>query len=99
MPVTTSKLQLLSKSKHIYVEKNLNALVNIIRHSIQKAAEFEEVTDLLKEGVPPADTEKFAQTRRYPVTETERSNNWDEVHRCFMPAVYSPYSVIYRVVR
>lgn len=50
MPVTTSKLRRLVKSKHPYVEHNLDTVVTIIRHSIQNAADFEEVAQQLKEG-------------------------------------------------
>ncbi|XP_027359392.1 protein RRP6-like 2 isoform X2 [Abrus precatorius] len=48
MPLTTSKLRRLVKSKHPYVEHNLDTVVNIIRHSIQNAAAFEEDAQQLK---------------------------------------------------
>ncbi|KAK7315522.1 hypothetical protein VNO77_34072 [Canavalia gladiata] len=48
MPLTTSKLRRLVKSKHPYVEHNLDTVVNIIRHSIQNAAAFEEAAHQLK---------------------------------------------------
>lgn len=51
MPVTQNKLRRLMKSKHPYVEHNLDAVVNIIRHSIQNAAAFEVVAQQLKEGL------------------------------------------------
>lgn len=38
------------KSKHPYVEHNLDTVVSIIRHSIQNAAAFEEASQLLKEA-------------------------------------------------
>ncbi|GAB2273458.1 hypothetical protein Dimus_008251 [Dionaea muscipula] len=50
MPVTTGKLRQLVKSKLPYVERNLGSVVNIIRHSIQNAAEFQAVAEQLKEG-------------------------------------------------
>lgn len=50
MPLTSSKLRRLVKSKHPYVEHNLDAVVNIIRHSIQNAAAFEEAAQQLKEA-------------------------------------------------
>jgi carbonic anhydrase len=50
MPVTTSKLRRLVKSKHPYLEHNLDSVVNVIRHSIQNAAAFEVVAQQLKEG-------------------------------------------------
>ncbi|KAJ1393279.1 Ribonuclease H-like superfamily [Sesbania bispinosa] len=50
MPVTTTKLRRLVKSKHPYVEHNLDTVVNIIRNSIQNAAAFEEAAQQLKEG-------------------------------------------------
>ncbi|GMH28990.1 hypothetical protein Nepgr_030833 [Nepenthes gracilis] len=50
MPVTTSKLRRLVGSKHLYVDRNLGSIVNIVRHSIQNAAAFEAVAKQLKEG-------------------------------------------------
>ncbi|XP_050901233.1 protein RRP6-like 2 [Lathyrus oleraceus] len=50
MPVTTSKLRRLLKSKHPYVEHNLDTVVGIIRHSIQNADAFEATAQQLKEG-------------------------------------------------
>ncbi|KAL2335105.1 hypothetical protein Fmac_016318 [Flemingia macrophylla] len=50
MPLTTSKLRRLVKSKHPYVEHNLDSVVNIIRHSIQNASAFEEAAQQLKEA-------------------------------------------------
>ncbi|RDX95637.1 Protein RRP6-like 2, partial [Mucuna pruriens] len=50
MPLNTSKLRRLVKSKHPYVEHNLDTVVNIIRHSIQNAAAFEEAVQQLKEA-------------------------------------------------
>lgn len=48
MPVTTSKLRHVLKSKHPYIERNLGSVVSIIRHSIQNAAAFEAVVEHLK---------------------------------------------------
>ncbi|KAK7380775.1 hypothetical protein VNO78_33294 [Psophocarpus tetragonolobus] len=50
MPITTSKLRRLVKSKHPYVEHNLDTVVSIIRHSIQNSATFEEAAQQLKEA-------------------------------------------------
>lgn len=50
MPVTSSKLRRLVRSKHPYVEHNLDTVVNIIRHSMQNAAAFEVAAQQLKEG-------------------------------------------------
>lgn len=50
MPVTTSKLRRLLKSKHPYVERNLGPVVNIIKHSILNAAAFDAAAQHLKEG-------------------------------------------------
>ncbi|KAL9259669.1 RRP6-like 2-like protein [Drosera capensis] len=50
MPVTTSKLRQLVWSKLPYVERNLGSVVNIIRHSIQNASEFEAIAKKLYES-------------------------------------------------
>lgn len=50
MPVTTSKLRRLLKSKHPYIERNLDTVVNIVRHSMQNAFAFEAAAQHLKEG-------------------------------------------------
>ncbi|KAL4576823.1 hypothetical protein LXL04_012923 [Taraxacum kok-saghyz] len=49
MPVTSSKLRHVMKSKHPYIERNLGSVVGIIRHSMQNAAAFEPVAKKLKE--------------------------------------------------
>ncbi|KAI3443386.1 hypothetical protein Pfo_000051 [Paulownia fortunei] len=49
MPLTTSQLRRVLKSKHPYIERNLGSVVSIIRHSIQNAAAFEEASKYLKE--------------------------------------------------
>ena len=48
MPLTTSKLRRSVKSKHPYIECNLDTVVSIIRNSIQNAAAFEEAAQQLK---------------------------------------------------
>ncbi|KAK6942465.1 Exosome-associated factor Rrp6, N-terminal [Dillenia turbinata] len=48
MPVTTSMLRRLLKTKHPYVERNLGQVVSIIRLAIQNAAAFEDVAQQLK---------------------------------------------------
>jgi exosome complex exonuclease RRP6 len=50
MPVTTNKLRRLVKTKHPYLEHNLDSVVTVIRHSIQNAAAFEAAAQQLKEG-------------------------------------------------
>ncbi|KAJ8763149.1 hypothetical protein K2173_025534 [Erythroxylum novogranatense] len=50
MPVTTSKLRKLLRSKHPFLERNLGSIVSIIRHSMQNASAFEAAAQLLKEG-------------------------------------------------
>ncbi|MED6145326.1 hypothetical protein PIB30_024079 [Stylosanthes scabra] len=49
MPLTTSKLRRLVKSKHPYIEHNLDTVVSIIRNSLQNAAAFEEAALQLKQ--------------------------------------------------
>ncbi|XP_016500633.2 protein RRP6-like 2 [Nicotiana tabacum] len=49
MPLTTSKLKRSMKSKHPYVERNLGAVVSIIRQSVQNSAAYEAAVELLKE--------------------------------------------------
>nr|KYP65283.1 Exosome component 10 [Cajanus cajan] len=62
MPLTTSKLRRLVKSKHPYVEHNLDAVVNIIRHSIQNAAAFEEAAQQLKEAQAATESSQHQDT-------------------------------------
>ncbi|KAA8518370.1 hypothetical protein F0562_015747 [Nyssa sinensis] len=50
MPVTANRLRRLLRSKHPFVECNLNSVVSIIRHSIQNAAAFEAAATHLKES-------------------------------------------------
>ncbi|PWA63972.1 ribonuclease D, Exosome-associated factor Rrp6 [Artemisia annua] len=49
MPVTPGKLRHVLKARHPYIERNLGAVVGIIRHSMQNAAAFEPVAQKLKE--------------------------------------------------
>ncbi|KAF9616938.1 hypothetical protein IFM89_033008 [Coptis chinensis] len=49
MPVTVSKLRRLVKSKHPYVEVNLDSIVDIIKSSIRNGAAFESVAQQLQE--------------------------------------------------
>lgn len=51
MPVTTSNLRRLvaERSRLPYVERNHDIVINIVRHSMQKAAAFEEAALHLKE--------------------------------------------------
>ncbi|KAE8710995.1 Polynucleotidyl transferase [Hibiscus syriacus] len=50
MPVTAYKLRRLLKSKHPYVERNLDVLVSIIRQSMQNVVAFEAAAQQLKMG-------------------------------------------------
>ncbi|KAI4350323.1 hypothetical protein L6164_004789 [Bauhinia variegata] len=50
MPVTTSKLRRLVKTKHPYLERSLDTVVSIIRHSMLNASAFEAAAQHLKEG-------------------------------------------------
>lgn len=49
MPVTPGKLRHVLKARHPYIERNLGAVVGIIRHSMQNAVAFEPVAQKLKE--------------------------------------------------
>nr|XP_043632730.1 protein RRP6-like 2 [Erigeron canadensis] len=49
MPVTSAKLRHLLKSRYPYIERNLGAVIGIIRHSMQNATAFESVAKKLKE--------------------------------------------------
>ncbi|KAK4339079.1 hypothetical protein RND71_040541 [Anisodus tanguticus] len=49
MPLTTNKLKRSMKSKHPYVERNLAAVVSIIRYSVQNSAAYEAAVEDLKE--------------------------------------------------
>ncbi|KAE9619820.1 hypothetical protein Lal_00040436 [Lupinus albus] len=62
MPVTTTKLRRLVKSKHPFVERNLDTVLNIIKHSIQNAAAFEEAALQLKEGNASTESSQHQDT-------------------------------------
>lgn len=49
MPLTTSNLHRLVKSKHQYIDRNLGSVVSIIRHSIQNAPAYEAIAEQLRE--------------------------------------------------
>ncbi|KFK35633.1 hypothetical protein AALP_AA4G016400 [Arabis alpina] len=49
MPINVGKLRRLLKSKHIYIDRNIDAVVSVIRRSMQNAAAFEPVVQSLKE--------------------------------------------------
>lgn len=50
MPVIISNLRrIVGRTKHPYVERSLDVIVNIVRHSMQNAAAFEEAALRLKE--------------------------------------------------
>uniref|UniRef100_A0A6N2M9N8 Uncharacterized protein n=1 Tax=Salix viminalis TaxID=40686 RepID=A0A6N2M9N8_SALVM len=49
MPVTSSQLRRLMKSKHSYIERHLSSAVSIIRHSMQTSAAFEATVQHLKD--------------------------------------------------
>ncbi|KAJ8573993.1 hypothetical protein K7X08_010504 [Anisodus acutangulus] len=49
MPLTTNKLKRSMKSKHPYVERNLAAVVSIIKYSVQNSAAYEAAVEHLKE--------------------------------------------------
>ncbi|XP_010550642.1 PREDICTED: protein RRP6-like 2 isoform X2 [Tarenaya hassleriana] len=50
MPVTTSKLRRLLKSRHLYIERNIDSVISVIRQSMQNASAFEATVQSLKEG-------------------------------------------------
>lgn len=49
MPVTPANLRHVLKARHPYIERNLGAVVSIIRHSMQNTVAFEPVAKKLKE--------------------------------------------------
>lgn len=49
MPINVGKLRRLLKSKHLYIERNIDAVISVIRRSMQNAAAFEPVVQSLKE--------------------------------------------------
>ncbi|CAN6477589.1 unnamed protein product [Victoria cruziana] len=50
MPVTSSSLRRIIKSKHTLVEHNLGAVVQVIKSSMENAAAFESVSEQLRKG-------------------------------------------------
>lgn len=50
MPVTAHKLHRVLKTKLPFIERNLDSVINIIRHAMQNAAEFEAAAQSLKEA-------------------------------------------------
>ncbi|KAJ0255042.1 Protein RRP6-like 2 [Hirschfeldia incana] len=52
MPVTVFKLRRLLKSKHPYIERNVDSVVSLIKHSIQNCAAFESAALSLKDASP-----------------------------------------------
>ncbi|KAK1384702.1 HRDC domain-containing protein [Heracleum sosnowskyi] len=54
MPLTTISLHQLVKLKHQYVERHLDSVVSIIKHSIQNASAYEAISEQLKEAYTEA---------------------------------------------
>lgn len=54
MPLTTSSLHQLVKLKHQYVERHLDSVVSIVKHSIQNASAYEAIAEQLKEAYTEA---------------------------------------------
>ncbi|KAK1382478.1 hypothetical protein POM88_020213 [Heracleum sosnowskyi] len=54
MPLTTISLHQLVKLKHQYVERHLDSVVSIIKHSIQNASAYEAIAEQLKEAYTEA---------------------------------------------
>ncbi|CAN6929293.1 hypothetical protein Bca4012_099133 [Brassica carinata] len=52
MPLSVAKLRRLLKSKHPYIERNVNSVVSLIKHSIQNCAAFESAALSLKDASP-----------------------------------------------
>ncbi|CAH8362304.1 unnamed protein product [Eruca vesicaria subsp. sativa] len=52
MPVSVSKLRRLLKSKHPYIERNVDSVVSLIKHSMQNCAAFESAALSLKDASP-----------------------------------------------
>ncbi|KAG6434093.1 hypothetical protein SASPL_105715 [Salvia splendens] len=67
MPFTANQLRRALKTKHPYIERNLNSVVSIIRISIQNAASFEEACKYLKEKR----MESLHETRTLALEESE----------------------------
>ncbi|KAG7543483.1 HRDC domain [Arabidopsis thaliana x Arabidopsis arenosa] len=52
MPVSVGKLRRMLKSKHPYIERNVDSVVSVIRQSIQNSAAFESAALSLKDVSP-----------------------------------------------
>lgn len=52
MPINVGKLRRLLKSKLPYIERNVDAVISVIRRSMQNAAAFEPVVQSLKTWHP-----------------------------------------------
>lgn len=52
MPINVGQLRRLLKSKHPYIERNFDAVISVIRRSMQNAATFEPVVQSLKDRHP-----------------------------------------------
>lgn len=52
MPVSVSKLRRMLKSKHPYIERNVDSVVSVIRQSMQNYAAFESAALSLKDMSP-----------------------------------------------
>ncbi|KAG2325319.1 hypothetical protein Bca52824_008047 [Brassica carinata] len=52
MPVSVGKLRRLLKSKHPYIERNVDSVVSLIKHSMQNCAAFESAALSLKDASP-----------------------------------------------
>uniref|UniRef100_A0A1J3KA74 Exosome component 10 n=1 Tax=Noccaea caerulescens TaxID=107243 RepID=A0A1J3KA74_NOCCA len=70
MPVSVNKLRRMLKSKHPYIERNVDSVVSVIRQSMQNCAAFESAAQSLKEGAPVTVMDKVIE----PTTEGKDSN-------------------------
>lgn len=52
MPVSVGKLRRMLKSKHPYIERNVDSVVSVIRQSMQNSAAFESAALSLKDVSP-----------------------------------------------
>ncbi|KAG7585614.1 3'-5' exonuclease domain [Arabidopsis thaliana x Arabidopsis arenosa] len=74
MPITTAQLRRLLKSKHPYIERNFDAVISVIRRSMQNAAAFEPVVQSLKDWRPETVVEKNIEPK-IEKTGTEASSS------------------------
>ncbi|KAL2963035.1 hypothetical protein AAZX31_17G178100 [Glycine max] len=97
MPLTTSKLRRLVKSKHPYVEHNLDTVVSIIRHSIQNAASFEEAAQQLKEAqaVTASDVVPVTDGTEDPPSHTRHSKESSQHQATSVPIKIKSNSLIF----